>query len=597
VYLTSYEDPRLALGGAPVLLVKNSVYLVKQSIESGTELAEAIETVRNKKGGGLSTPATPLAKLTDRQMQTLALLAEGLSNKEIARKGESPSNQWPSPSTEFPRRSVFPSILTATRESTLPVSTSGSRGLETATSDSKFWRIGGPGLLPRQHFALMGYIAAGIAALGFRTEPGLALMLQNLVLNFGVVTAVWGLAEITRTALLRHRAERDVSPGWSSSSAVVLGIAAHVTHKIGSVPLGLPYPPVTGLSLSVSALAGAALIVVSALVEDQRLRKRRIMRLHQVDEADAAGVGELLRSASQVFDELQLRVTRVFRESPPDTPPSTLLENVIDTAIKPISRELLPQQCEKRALVRAWRNSQPARLRSLCQTLVDCFPLRLLSHCGQQHTFPGRRASTGVVAAAGFAFVFVGGWISLAYRLMAPRFRLVTPRTVLVYLGSFLPLTVVQTLINQSLFQSPLELAGVLSGVVLNYLSLISLSLLFSLSSQDSTERSRGRFVLSNSGETASWMQGEWGRATVQAILRNVMHHLHGTVQNRVLALRLSAGSQPAKSQRELETAISEIITQAKADFQSSQARPFQERVESLIAEWKPIAQVTVNSP
>ena len=86
VYLTSYEDPRLALGGAPVLLVKNSVYLVKQSIESGTELAEAIETVRNKKGSGLSTPATPLAKLTDRQMQTLALLAEGLSNKEIARK-------------------------------------------------------------------------------------------------------------------------------------------------------------------------------------------------------------------------------------------------------------------------------------------------------------------------------------------------------------------------------------------------------------------------------------------------------------------------------------------------------------------------------
>ena len=86
VYLTSYEDPRLAHGGAPVLLVKNSVYLVKQSIESGTELVEAIETVRNKKGGGLSTPATPLAKLTDRQMQTLALLAEGLSNKEIARK-------------------------------------------------------------------------------------------------------------------------------------------------------------------------------------------------------------------------------------------------------------------------------------------------------------------------------------------------------------------------------------------------------------------------------------------------------------------------------------------------------------------------------
>ena len=443
----------------------------------------------------------------------------------------------------------------------------------------------------------MGYIAAGIAALGFRTEPGLALILQNLVLNFGVVTAVWGLAEITRTALLRHRAERDFSPWLVLLVGGGLGIAAHVTHKIGSVPLGLPYPPVTGLSLSVSALAGAALIVVSALVEDQRLRKRRIMRLHQVDEADAAGVGELLHSASQVFDELQLRVTRVFRESAPDAPSSTVLENVIDTAIKPISRELLRANSARKELlfVRGAIRNQLA-----FDPFVKPWWIAFLYACSlivvNNILFPGSERALASLPAAGFAFFLVGGWITLAYRLMAPRFRLVTPRTFLVYFGSFLPLAVGQTLINQSLFEPPLELATVLPGVVLNYLSLISLSLLFSLSSQDSTERSRGRFVWSTSGETTSWMGGEWGRATVQAILRNVMHHLHGTVQNRVLALRLSAGSQSAKSHRALEKAISEIIAQAKADFQSSQARPFQDRVESLIAEWKPIANVTVNS-
>ncbi len=443
----------------------------------------------------------------------------------------------------------------------------------------------------------MGYIAAGIAALGFRTEPGLALILQNLVLNFGVVTAVWGLAEITRTALLRHRAERDVSPWLVLLVGGGLGIAAHVTHKIGSVPLGLPYPPVTGLSLSVSALAGAALIVVSALVEDQRLRKRRIMRLHQVDEADAAGVGELLRSASQVFDELQLRVERVFRESAPDAPSSTVLENVIDTAIKPISRELLRANSARKELlfVRGAIRNQLA-----FDPFVKPWWIAFLYACSlivvNNILFPGSERALASLPAAGFAFFLVGGWITLAYRLMAPRFRLVTSRTFLVYFGSFLPLAVGQTLINQSLFEPPLELATVLPGVVLNYLSLISLSLLFSLSSQDSTERSRGRFVWSTSGETTSWMRGEWGRATVQAILRNVMHHLHGTVQNRVLALRLSAGSQSAKSHRALEKAISEIIAQAKADFQSSQARPFQDRVESLIAEWKPIANVTVNS-
>ena len=477
------------------------------------------------------------------------------------------------------------------------MSTSESRGLETATSDSKFWRIGGPGLLPQQHFWPLGYIAASIAALGFRTEPDLALMLQNLVLNFGVVTAVLGLAEITRKTLLRHRAERDVSPWLVLLVGGGLGITAHVTHKIGSVSLGLSYPPVTGLSLSVSALSGAALIVVSAVVENQRLRKRRIMRLHQVDEADAAGVGELLRSASQVFDELQLRVTRVFRESAPDTPPSTLLENVIDTAIKPISRELLHANSARREVffVRGAIRDQLA-----FNPFVKPWWIAFLYACSlivvNNILSPGSERALASLPAAGFAFLLVGGWISLTYRLMPPQFRLVTPRTVLFYLGSFLPLAAVQTLINQSLFESRLELAGVLSGVVLNYLSLISLSLLFSFSSQDSTERSRGRFALSNSGGTSSWMQGEWGRATVQAILRNVVHHLHGTVQNRVLVLRLSAGSQPSKIPREMETAISEIITQARADFQSSQARPFQERVEALIDEWKPIAQVTVNS-
>jgi hypothetical protein len=46
--------------------------------------------------------------------------------------------------------------------------------------------------------------------------------------------------------LLRHRAERDVSAWLVILMGGVLGIAAHVTHKIGSVPLGLSYPPVTG---------------------------------------------------------------------------------------------------------------------------------------------------------------------------------------------------------------------------------------------------------------------------------------------------------------------------------------------------------------
>jgi hypothetical protein len=141
---------------------------------------------------------------------------------------------------------------------------------------------------------------------------------------------------------------------------------------------------------------------VSAIVENQRLRKRRIMRLHQVDEADAAGVGELFRSASQVFDELQLRVTRVFRDSPPDTPQSTLLGQVIDTAIKPLSRELLPASSARRELlfVRGALRNQLA-FDPYVKPWWIAFLYACSLSCGEQHTFPRRRTSTGIVARSG----------------------------------------------------------------------------------------------------------------------------------------------------------------------------------------------------
>ena len=165
-----------------------------------------------------------------------------------------------------------------------------------------------------------------------------------------------------------------------------------------------------------------------------------------------------------------------------------MLENVIDTAIKPISRELLRANSARTELlfVRGAIRNQLA-----FDPFVKPWWIAFLYACSlivvNNILFPGSERALASLPAAGFAFFLVGGWITLAYRLMAPRFRLVTPRTFLVYFGSFLPLAVGQTLINQSLFEPPLELATVLPGVVLNYLSLISLSLLFSLSSQDST--------------------------------------------------------------------------------------------------------------
>jgi len=85
VYLTSYEDPRLVVGGAWPQVAKNSAYLVKGSITEGSELADAIKRVAEHKGDGELVKSGPLANLTDKQVETLRLLAGGKSNREIAR--------------------------------------------------------------------------------------------------------------------------------------------------------------------------------------------------------------------------------------------------------------------------------------------------------------------------------------------------------------------------------------------------------------------------------------------------------------------------------------------------------------------------------
>ena len=84
LYLTSYDDPRLINSGKSPVLANNSVYLRKDSIAEIDQLVRAIHSTLE--GNNESQVRTgPLSSLTDVQMETLALLALGHSNKEIAR--------------------------------------------------------------------------------------------------------------------------------------------------------------------------------------------------------------------------------------------------------------------------------------------------------------------------------------------------------------------------------------------------------------------------------------------------------------------------------------------------------------------------------
>lgn len=92
VILTSYEDPRLT-GRNLEHLPSNIVYLVKGSLDDArtlsTAIADAIALASNEPSAGRSAVPAPtgdVARLTDTQIEVIRLVAEGLSNAEIARQ-------------------------------------------------------------------------------------------------------------------------------------------------------------------------------------------------------------------------------------------------------------------------------------------------------------------------------------------------------------------------------------------------------------------------------------------------------------------------------------------------------------------------------
>ena len=86
VYLTSFEDPRVVVGGKWPKIARNSLYLIKAQVVEGTELADAIRRVAAHEGSDNLERVGPLSKLTEKQMETLSLLAAGHSNLEIAKQ-------------------------------------------------------------------------------------------------------------------------------------------------------------------------------------------------------------------------------------------------------------------------------------------------------------------------------------------------------------------------------------------------------------------------------------------------------------------------------------------------------------------------------
>jgi DNA-binding NarL/FixJ family response regulator len=84
VLLTSFEDPRLLSSGLPAV-PRGTIYLTKQSVTKMSQLKSAISDSLVFDSQLARIPLNPaFGSLTDVQIETLKLVAEGLSNSEIA---------------------------------------------------------------------------------------------------------------------------------------------------------------------------------------------------------------------------------------------------------------------------------------------------------------------------------------------------------------------------------------------------------------------------------------------------------------------------------------------------------------------------------
>lgn len=86
VMLTSFEDPRL-LGPSLPPVPKGTVYLTKRSVQNLTLLKMAVlEAAKHAEGNSALEHVSAFGQLSDIQIETLRLVAQGFSNAEIARQ-------------------------------------------------------------------------------------------------------------------------------------------------------------------------------------------------------------------------------------------------------------------------------------------------------------------------------------------------------------------------------------------------------------------------------------------------------------------------------------------------------------------------------
>ena len=457
--------------------------------------------------------------------------------------------------------------------------------------ESVLARIGGPTLLVGHQFLILGAPIVVAIALAFGPELTLGGFASRLLAGLALLVVVWPVAELSKATLFRHRNETPVKPILVAAFGAGLGALVIVVSHYVEASFGIGLAQVTSGTFVAALFIGAVVVVASSWVEIVRIDYRDKQRRLMLSVESTLTTDDIYQRSAATFDFLASAVTRQLSESKGNESAPEAIDKVITNCIKPLASGGFARQSifEKYFVLRGVTQDAVA-LRPFQVPLITAAIYGVLIFVPNQFHEDDR--GTLAFYAALVDFVIVSAGLVLAKMLFDKLIDFAGKRALLAYLGTFAALSVVTTSVNQSFFWNEIEPLVFAAGLVVNFSALTLCSLLVSILRLMRAKPTPNELRL-RSEQSVRPIGGSMARAVDSIVKRRLIHHLHSTVQNRVLALRIGYSEATQFDSIDLEEKIQRIISEAKQEFLEQQVVSLSEKMDKLKEEWSPV--ITIN--
>ena len=462
------------------------------------------------------------------------------------------------------------------------------------TTFDYFRRIGGPTLLDRKLIFNLGLPISLASALLFRQTPEvltLEILIKELFVFLMILLVILLLGELARATIFRKHRENPIPATLVISSGAAIGVCAVVFMNwleglIGLIPIGL-----SGATLFIAGLLGAVLITLSSVFELARREFRLNARVRLSHSLAASKNNELIQQIASFFEDLESRVVRVFQRSQNDSP-AQVLERVLVECVKPMSRSrwIRPNWIRDFLVIRGI-NVDAIALRPFSAPMIVA-----ALYAGLLFVYnaisPGVSVTSSAIAAL-ISFLVITVVFTLANLAFKKSRLFLLNRFFGAYAGVVVITACLITLSNQLLFVGEIDPGRYLAGATANFISLGIASVAFSASWKGGRLDDDGPRVKKKDREVS----GSLALAHRELVGRKLASYLHSSVQNRILALQLSQPQGRPESIHNLESAVLDIIEQAKHDFLVGQSLSIVKRLKRLQADWEGVARLEFSLP